>query len=84
MDTHKQGQARYLNDPDRCDRSKALAVKVVGDAMARGISVEHIIRHALPKLPIARLELLLNLVRQILATKYEAAGRWPAQLKTSH
>lgn len=80
MDFNRQSQTRYLTDKSTRERSQSLAVIVVGDAMSRGISVEHLVRHCLPKLPIARLEILATLIKRILATKCEKANQWPAQL----
>lgn len=74
--SYRQSSKLFQEDPEAAQRSANLAIKIVADAMQRGISLQDIVRKSLPRLSIHALENVLSLGRKILSDKHETAERY--------
>jgi hypothetical protein len=61
-----------FEDKAKHEKSHRLACKIVEDTKARGVCLEDLVRHSLPRLKIERLERILRLIQNILKSKYES------------
>jgi len=81
--SYTQSYKKFQEDPDAYARSHKIALLTVDDLLARGVSLEDTVRCCLPKLKIHRLERIMTLVRNILASKYETQARFALENETT-
>lgn len=74
--SYVQSHRSFEEDRDKHERSHFIATKTIQDLLARGVCLEDLVRHSLPRLGTRRLERIMTLLRNILASKYETQARY--------